>query len=263
MKARRINLLTMLDYKTIFENRGDSYNRAHQLAPLARAEELSALLKWLRPQVGETILVTAAGGGFDAEGILKSVPYPGCRVICAEPSKEFASMIPKNLEVLHCPLDCIPMKSGTVDAVVNLAAMHHSASPEDEIREWVRLLKPHGRLVLADVEDDSNPGRFLNEAVDRYNPSGHQGRFLIPGSTTTLLKQDGPWKFIQEHAEHYHWRFCSEFEMTEFTRNLFGMSQASDKQITDSISHYLGYSSKDLGGAISYPWSLRFVFAQK
>ena len=253
----------MLDYKTIFEDRGSSYNRAHQIAPLARAEELSALLKWLRPQVGETILVTAAGGGFDALGILQSVPDPGCRVVCAEPSKEFAAMIPKHMEVLLCPLDCIPMKSGTVDAVVNLAAMHHSASPKDEITEWVRLLKPQGRLVLADVEDDTNPARFLNEAVDRYNPSGHQGRFLIPGATTTLLNQVIPWKFIQEQSEHYHWRFRTELEMTDFTRKLFGMSQASDKQITDSISHYLGYSSQAVGGGISYPWSLRFVYAQK
>jgi SAM-dependent methyltransferase len=253
----------MLDYKTIFEERGDSYNRAHQIAPLARAEELSALLKWLRPQVGETILVTAAGGGFDAEGILKSVPAPGCRVVCAEPSKEFASIISKHLEVHLCPLDCIPIKSGTVDAVVNLAAMHHSESPENEIREWVRLLNPHGRLVLADVEVNTNPARFLNEAVDRYNPSGHQGRFLIPGATTTLLKQVGPWKSIQEKVEHYHWRFCSEFEMKDFTRNLFGMCQASDKQIIDSISNYLGYSSRESEAAISYPWSLRFVVAQK
>jgi hypothetical protein len=55
-----------MDYKEIFDGRGALYNQAHKIAPMARKAEGDAMLKWLQPKAGETIIVTAAGGGFDA-----------------------------------------------------------------------------------------------------------------------------------------------------------------------------------------------------
>jgi len=253
----------MLDYQTIFDQRGNSYNFAHQIAPWARREELNAILSSLRPQAHETIVVTAAGGGFDADGIFSSVRPDLCSVICVEPCKEFASVIPAHLLVRHCPLDCIPIASESVDAVVNLAAMHHSISPLSDIMEWTRLLKPNGRLVIADVQVDTDPGRFLNEAVDRLNPSGHRGNFVIPGQTTAWLRSLNRWRSIEENLKQYHWRFHDTYEMVNFTRNLFGMTLGTDEEILSEIDSYLGVKTGDDELALSFPWSLRFVVAIK
>lgn len=253
----------MFDYRTIFEQRGKSYNFAHQIAPWARREELDALLDSLKPKGYETIVVTAAGGGFDAAGVYDSTLPGPCNVICIEPCKEFASYIPEHLEVHHCPVDCIPIDSESVDAVVNLAAMHHSVSPAKDILEWTRLLRTGGRLVIADVQADTNAGRFLNEAVDRWNPNGHRGNFLIPGNTSVLLRSVCRWRSIEEHLAQYQWRFHNTDEMVRFTRNLFGMTLATDDDILSELDSYLGIIQKDSILAVSFPWSLRFIVAVK
>lgn len=246
---------TQASYHQIFEQRGVLYNAAHAICPEARRSESDALLKWLRPRPSETIAVVAAGGGFDACAILKHVDGKA-KVVCVEPSRSFSKMIPDNLEVLNVPIHSIPLKDGSVDAIVNLATLHHITDRDTSFREWNRLLKPGGRIVVGDVEEGSTNGEFLNNAVDRYTPGGHKGIFLAPNELTDYFTRLG-YEQCQEGRESYSWKFESKEQMCLFAMLLFGMVTANLTEIAENIERYLGVN-EGFSGATEFPWSLRF-----
>lgn len=247
----------MNDYELTFEKRGSLYNQAHILAPEARAAEGAALVRWVDPKPGETLLVVAAGGGFDAVKLANSVSGASLDVICVEPSPVFSADIPTSFTVHNSPFEKIPVEDGRCDVIVNMAALHHIRNREEVYREWNRLLKPGGRIVLADVEAKSSNGRFLNTVVDQYTPGGHDGHFLRPGELTTAFKQLS-YCDMQERREDYRWSFSSHQEMVEFCRLLFGMTKASDEQIHDGIETHLDLQNSGNSEACSFAWSLRF-----
>lgn len=45
-------------------------------------------------------------------------------------------------------------------------------------KEFQRVLNPHGRMLIVDVEEDTGTAHFLNHFVDEYNSMGHNGEFI-------------------------------------------------------------------------------------
>ncbi|MDA1304803.1 MAG: class I SAM-dependent methyltransferase [Nitrospirae bacterium] len=215
------------------------------------------MLQILLPQPGETILVVAAGGGYDAVGIQQSLHPAQARIICVEPSEIFSAHIPRTFEIYNSSFDCIPLASHSVDAVVNLAAMHHIDNRSVVLREWTRLLKPGGRLVIGDVEEDSTNAEFMNTVVNEFTPGGHRGIFLVPGQLSNMLRDTAEWDEVEECRCDFFWEFTNEQEMLEFTQLIFGMVKANREQIRSALQQYLGATS-DRSGGYRYPWSLRF-----
>lgn len=247
-----------MNYQEIFDQRGELYAAAHVLCPEAREEESAALLKWLKPQQRETIVVAAAGSGFDAVSIAKTLSG-NARIICVEPCRSFCDLIPDGFEVLNVPLDSIPLSDGTADAVINLAALHHVSDRDAAFREWTRILKPDGRIVIADVEAGSSNGLFLNTVVNEFTPGGHEGWFLEPGQLTFAFESLGCHS-AKESLETYEWRFDSCEQMIDFSRHIFGMTKATSAQIDRGIRTFI---PPVIGNSVTYPWSLRFFEAHK
>lgn len=250
-----------MSYRDIFEQRGRLYNEAHIIAPHARDAEAVTLLEWLQPQAGETIVITAAGGGYDARRIAEFLVPESARLICVEPSERFSSGIPKSFQVLNTPLDRIPLPDEQANAVINLAALHHCVNRDDLFDEWHRLLKPGGRMVIADVEVDSPNGEFLNRVVNKFTPGGHNGIFLIPGQLSETFINKG-YVEVEEQLESFVWNFLNKQEMIDFSRSLFGMLHASDKDILSGIERHLGILQGN-NPPVTCPWSLRFFRAFK
>jgi len=250
-----------MNYKEIFDERGALYNQAHELAPDAREHERQAMLRWLKPKAGETIVVAAAGGGFDAVAIESAVhPHP-LELVCIEPSPVFSEFIPRHMQTHNCGLDSLPIPENSVDAVLNLAALHHISDREAVFAEWMRILKPGGRLVIADVMVNSGNSGFLNEIVSRYTPGGHDGDFLEMGYLQNMVK-DYSLEDVEEQLETYTWDFkCCE-EMVQFSKLIFGMVEADDEQVLEGVEEYLN-PRKAVNGGIAYEWSLLFYRAFK
>lgn len=251
-----------MSYRDIFEQRGHLYNEAHNIAPCARDAEAANLIKWLQPVAGETIVVTAAGGGYDTGRIAQYLAPESAQLICVEPSERFSSLIPKTYQVLNAPLHEIPLPDGCADSVINLAALHHCENRDELFSQWDRLLKPGGRIVIADVEAGSPNGEFLNRVVDEFTPGGHKGVFLHPGELSEAFGKKAYIR-IEEELESFVWNFRSHDEMVQFTRSLFGMVHANDEQIVAGVEQYLGVGDGADDAPISYPWSLRFFRAYK
>lgn len=75
----------------------------------------------------------------------------------------------------------LPLGSGRVDLATLVLVLHYVPRPERALAEVVRILRPGGRLVLADrIASPDPPLRELQDRIERLrNPSLH--RVLTPG----------------------------------------------------------------------------------
>jgi len=244
-------------YHDIFSARGQRYHRAMRDWPGARAAELQLLPRVLGVRDGDVLVDAPAGGGYLARHLT-----PGVRYIAVDPVGEFFRRCPgkQGSDRLHCPLDAIGLRDSTADVVVSLAGLHHEPCLPAIFAEFHRLLRPGGRLGVAEVAAGSAPARFLNGFVDACNSLGHEGNFLDEG-VTELLQAAGLVDVSLESAP-LEWRFSDPAAMAVFTSALFGIDRAGDEQVIDGIDRLLGTRPLDDGG-IAMRWELLVITARK
>lgn len=251
----------MAEYSEIFDRRGDDYNRAVAMYPQARETERGELIAWLQPRAHERIADAPAGGGYLADGIRARIEG-SIDIICIEPSERFAEAIANEYRVINKPLENVnSLADQTLDAIASLAGLHHFREKHLVYREWHRLLKAGGRVVLADVEVDTGTARFLNIFVHEYTPGGHEGLFLTPGELTEELTAEG-YTNIQESLVTVPWYFPDMEAMLAFCQNLFAIEKADSNILHKALDEYLGFYQADDGG-IMLNWQLRYAMAER
>ena len=111
-------------------------------------------------KAGNTVLDIGCGTGFITISVAKAVGKNG-KVIGVDISEGMLKKARENLskaEVSNIEFrvgdaENIPLDDNSVDAVVGNMVLHHCPSPENAIKEMTRVLKPKGRLVLADMKE--------------------------------------------------------------------------------------------------------------
>jgi len=111
-----------------------------------------AMLKLMPPMV---IADLGAGEGTIAQLMAQRAK----RVIAIDSSEkmvEFGSELARthgiaNLEYRVGDLEDVPIRSGTVDLAFLSQALHHAAHPEKAVAEAWRILKPHGKIAILDL----------------------------------------------------------------------------------------------------------------
>jgi ubiquinone/menaquinone biosynthesis C-methylase UbiE/biotin operon repressor len=111
-----------------------------------------ALLKLLPPMV-----IADLGAG---EGTISQLMAQRAKKVIAvdnsEKMVEFGSELARthgiaNLEYRLGDLEAVPIRSGTVDLAFLSQALHHAVHPEKAIAEAWRILKPHGKIAILDL----------------------------------------------------------------------------------------------------------------
>lgn len=245
-------------YREIFQERGDLYNRATRLAPEARAEERDALIDRLSLDEGLSVCDVPAGGGYLADGI--AARY-GDRIelVCIEPSPVFAADLASDYRRVVGSMERLPLADGCVDRLGSLAGMHHLPDRPAFLAEAVRVLRPGGRLVLADVAVDTDPARFLNGPVDQLCSTGHDGDFLRPGEVGDGLRALSLID-VEESYIPLRWRFADRETMVAFCRDLFGLTQGTLADVDEAIASHLEVDVED---GVSMAWGLRYICGRK
>jgi SAM-dependent methyltransferase len=248
----------MLDsYEDIFTERGDAYHEAMTRWPHAREEELRLLLDALAPQPRETLVDAPAGGGY----LASRVPA-GVRYVAVEAAKPFFDRCPEggDRRRVLSPLSKIELPDACADLVTCLTGLHHEPDVGGSLAEMYRVLKPGGRLGVADVQAGSPPDRFLNVFVHEHSRTGHQGVFF-DHAFADVLRQAG-FEAVTLAFRPLRWRFAEAAAMPAFVRLLFGVDLASEAEILAAISEGLGTDPLP-GGGIAMRWGLLVATGRK
>jgi ubiquinone/menaquinone biosynthesis C-methylase UbiE len=124
-------------------------------------------------------------------------------------------------------------------------------------REMRRLLRPGGRVVLADVAADTAPARFLNGFVAENCPLGHEGRFLDERTAPALVASG--FSIADDRVMAVPWRFATFDEAGEFCRHLFGMTALGIPETAAAMEREIGFDDGKDGPSLR--WVLRRIVA--
>src|SRR5438094_7807 len=114
--------------------------------PRARAAEFSAVIEPLRQLPPGLICDMPSAGGYLARYLC-----PGMDYLAVNPAPDFFVDWPDRLPRLLAEITNVPLADQSADHVVSLAGLHHEPSLPNVFAEMRRLLRPGGRVVLADV----------------------------------------------------------------------------------------------------------------
>jgi SAM-dependent methyltransferase len=241
-------------YTEIFGERAGSYHSAMKRWPSARDAEFRAALEPLSDMPAGIVCDMPSGGCYLAEYL-----HPGMRYYGVEPSGGFFDNDDDKSDVrLVAPIVDVPLPNGSVDYIVSLAALHHEPNLTAVFDEMRRLLKADGRIVIADVQIDTGPARFLNGFVNRNNPMGHDGRFLT-GGTADLLSASG-FAVLDEALVEVPWSFDSMEDAGTFCSDLFGIVGPGRRSTADALADEIGFHTD--GPTLQLRWVLRRIVAR-
>lgn len=247
-------------YQAIFRQRADRYHAAMAAFPRARRQEFEQAVARLDLHPGCDLCDVPAGGGYLADYL----PPDDIFLLCLETAREFASHCPRNPDqrVLETTLETLPLAAGSVDRILSLAAMHHVLDKPALLREFSRILRTGGQVVVADAEAGSATAAFLNEFVDRYNSMGHDGRFIDAAFIDRIDTIDEcGLRVTAVDRPPLTWSFASRVDLVDFCRHLFGLDRAADRDIVAGVADYFDLRESDVG--VEFDWQLVYVTARK
>lgn len=237
-------------YAEIFAERGAAYHHAMAQSPRARDSEFLAVLEPLAGMPEGLICDMPSGGGYLAAHL-----RPGMRYLGVDPATDFVTAFPDGLDRLQADIANVPLDDHSVDYIVSLAALHHEPELSAVFREMRRLVRPGGRIVIADAAVDTPPAVFLNGFVDRNNPMGHDGRFL-DDRTPGMLEAQGL-AVVDDLLVEVPWAFDNLAEAGEFCRHLFWMPALDSAAIANAMQREIGFDVVD--GRPRLRWALRRI----
>jgi ubiquinone/menaquinone biosynthesis C-methylase UbiE len=153
-------------------------------------------LQLLSPNSNEKILDVGAGKGMIAALVQRS---GGSEVHALDPNKKRIAFVKENHpELITClsGSDSIPYPDGFFDKVYSTMAVHHFPDQQKSFREFGRVIKPGGVLVIVEIAPHTLLGRlarFFENVILRSHLS-----FLGTDELAELLRQNGDFEIREK-----------------------------------------------------------------
>lgn len=177
--------------------------RALQIAPNARAAERDEMVRRLPPGL---VVELASWDGALADAIVD-------RVVCVERDPRYAAELRKrHRRVICAPTSAVPIKDNFADVVAILVGLHHRSDRAAIFTEARRILKPGGRIVVAEVQAGSTTAAYLDSVPM------HRG--LYPVSLAAEMAAAGFVDCVEDVVD-CPWVFDSEEQARAYVEALF------------------------------------------
>lgn len=184
-------------------------------------EDLAEIVKKNIPGTDKkpTIVDLGTGPGLVSAHVLKKIP--NAKVIGVDPLKEMLKLAEENVEDENFQTklgrsDKIPLKDGSVDAVVSRFSLTYWDKPSESFKEINRVLKPGGRVVLECLNKDFPRWRLFmikihmslksaGSDVIRYHVDAYKTAYTK--DSVKKLFSDSGFKVIYEEKTSKKWKF--------------------------------------------------------
>jgi arsenite methyltransferase len=128
-----------------------------------------------RPAPGETVVDVGSGAGTDAL-LAALVVGPTSRVIGVDPTaarlararRSAAHLGADHVEFREGSTEALPVESGSVDLVISNGVLNVARDKGPAFREILRVLRPGGRLRLADIVVASELSESIRRDIDLW-----------------------------------------------------------------------------------------------
>jgi arsenite methyltransferase len=232
--------------------RSQLYKECLKEFPRARDEDFDAMNKYLNPQKSETILEVGAGSGF-----FSGVIADKCKqLIVSDPSseqlEEVKSLNKDNIELIPLGGDKLNLQENSVDAIWSFGALHHCFDKTSAFKNFAKILKSNGRIVIIDVFQNSNLAKHFDEQVAKFCATGHEVAFWTKEFTDSLCYVAGLKKptFVDLDIQ---WKFNSKEEIGKFVYKIHAMTGTTEEECLKGAEEILGIEEKDGKFCLNWP----------
>lgn len=256
--------MSVLENKEFSGERARMYGTVLQEFPLARADEVQINMKYLKPVAGERILEVGSGSGLYTKVLSDLVGLTG-EVAATDPSQDQLTFIDglnrPNVRTIASGADQLHLSpelssvNKHFDAVWSLGAFHHCSNKSQAFRNFSRLLKRDGRVLICDVLAGSALADYFDAEVARFSITGHEVAFLTKNFFASLCDLFG-FSEPKFHDLDYLWHFKTEEELGLFMYKLHGMGKTTPEHCLEKIRDFMKIEPRQNGYALHVPLTI-------
>ncbi|TSD01392.1 MAG: protein-L-isoaspartate(D-aspartate) O-methyltransferase [Parcubacteria group bacterium Athens0714_25] len=257
------------------KNRWKNYRKAHLNNLGVRKNELEKIISLINPRKEDIVLEIGTGSGFLTIPLAKLCTH----VFTADINNGNLNEIKRKTTKLPIKTILIKPKEknffskiyfNKFDKVATLATLHHFDNKKDDsgesgriklLKETYNLLKPNGKLVIADVLHNTNTQKYFN-ALDNplfCYPNGHPHDFFSKERLQKILKNIG-FSEVKIEVLNMPWNFKNIDEAKNFIHLLHNANCAKQKSL-ELAKKILGLNKTN--GYFQLNWQLFFLTATK
>ncbi len=262
-----------LDAEFDVGDRGANYRHAIRKSPQVRSFEILESIRHTAPRAGQVIVECGTGNGSLTIPLARKV-LPGGMVVTLDNSESNLLAVQRRATARHrltnlriaslnpqtFQSEGLKLPDAFADTVTTLATFHHlDGQKSAALAEFARVLKPGGRLIIADVAHGSPVAGYFDRHVAKVCSTGHDHRFESRASLVKLSEGSGL-RLMKWEQRYVPWIFKNLRHAGRFLQTLFD-AQCSQTESIQAARRHLGFHG--LANQVALNWELFFACFEK
>ncbi len=266
-----------LRFFSMNSTRWSNYRKANDLHPEVRAKELNLMVETVDPSKEQVIIECGTGNGYLTFPLAKRLGNKG-KLITYDIIEENLKSVNERNKNLKYPIQTEKQKlsysfdlpDNYADKIVSIATFHHYDNITEKtgisgrtkaLTEFHRVLKKGGKVILADVEEETISAKYFRSinSPTYCSPNGHPHAFLSLKEIRDLCAKIG-FKIESLTIEKVPWTFSSKVEAAKFLCTIHN-AQCSPQESFEHAQKTLTFWQE--GEFFYLEWELFYLVASK